>query len=112
MVYSHIWLNPLVDDHQFGYVTKNLKTLSHNYSYNLFICIPLDLGSFNTNYITCRNAGILKSNFSKEKKIVKENKEYFEIFRNISFQYGIFLINQLFDTHVLKLPMNCTMVLH
>jgi len=101
-----------VDDHQFGYVTKNLKTLRHNYSYNLFICIPLDLGSFNTNYITCRNAGILKSNFSKEKKIAKENEEYFEIFRNISFQYGIFLINQLFGTHVLKLPMNYTMVLH
>jgi hypothetical protein len=41
----------------------------------------------------------------KKKKFVKENKEYFEIFRNISFQYGIFLINQLFDTHVLKLPL-------
>jgi len=41
----------------------------------------------------------------KKKKKLKENKEYFEIFRNISFQYGIFLINQLFDTHVLKLAL-------
>jgi hypothetical protein len=49
--------------------------------------------------------GILKSNFFKEKKFVKENKEYFEIYRNISFQYGIFLIIQLFDTHVLKLAL-------
>jgi hypothetical protein len=42
---------------------------------------------------------------SLKKKIVKENKEYFEIYRNSSFQYGIFLINQLFDTHVLKLAL-------
>ncbi len=94
-----------MDDHQFGYVTKKNLNLSHNCSYNLFICIPLDLGSFSTNYITCRNAGTLKSNFFKEKDFVKENKEYFEIYRNSSFQYGFFLINQLFDTRVLKLAL-------
>jgi hypothetical protein len=42
------------------------------------------LGSFNTNCIVFRNVGIFKRNKISKEQIMKENKEFFEIFLGYS----------------------------
>ncbi len=65
--------------------------------------------SLDTNYVMCRNVEICKliKQISKEKHFVKENQISLGTFHNVLFfEHEIFKINKLFDTHVLKLPLN------